>query len=83
MKFITLATLPALALIASTSSALAWQNTSNPYPWDKGCDKYNCYEPYTAYQHGHYSRLTCKDPYKYLTYVDGHLACVPRMNVAK
>lgn len=83
MTFLKLAALPALALIASTSSAWAWPGTSHPYPWDKGCDEHNCYEPYTAYQHGHYSHLTCKDPYKYLTYVGDQLTCVPRMHVSK
>lgn len=82
MSILRLAALAPFAIVAATSSASAWQDTSHPYPWDRGCDKDNCFEPYTAYQHGHYSYLKCKDPYKYLTYVSGKLACVPRLGAS-
>ena len=68
MTLIKTAVTGAFLLIASTISASA----ANTY-----CDKHNCYTPGSNYLTGDYHYLTCKDPMKRLTFVKGHLACVP------
>ncbi|SPF79657.1 hypothetical protein [Pseudoprimorskyibacter insulae] len=83
MKIFAIAALSAMSLTQFAGAAAAWENTYTPYPWDKGCDKHNCYAPYTSYMNGHYSYLKCADPAKFLTYVNGHLKCVPHKHIKK
>lgn len=70
MTFIKTALAGTFLLAASTVSASAAGKYSI-------CDKHNCYTPGWHYYSGNYSYLTCKDPMKRLTFVKGHLACVP------
>ena len=84
MRFLTLATLIALPVsVAFSGAAHAWADNPHMHPWDKGCDKVNCYAPVTAYVTGHYSVIKCKDPHKYFTHKDGVYQCVAHKKVAK
>ncbi|KUF09412.1 hypothetical protein [Pseudoponticoccus marisrubri] len=84
MKLLNIAAIGAFALAASTVAGAADHHKKKHYQrWgysvhDTACDKHLCYTPYTPYSKGHYGHIRCKDVTKRLTYVDGHLDCVPR-----